>query len=110
MRSTNTRCGVHGACDRIVRITCTPPWSTWRPRPWWNLARKQREITRVSGAPAQTGDTEKRACNRRTREDNSNKYSTVIHIRMDNNREYCISIHLRIDNNREYSGLDTSQD
>ena len=67
-----------------------------------NLKRKHREIKHVSGAPTQTGDTEKRACNRRTREGNTNKYSTVIHIRMDHHREYCTSTQFRMDNNREY--------
>ena len=63
---------------------------------------KTLEMTRVSGVPTQTGDREKSACNRRTREDNTNKCSIVVHIRMNHNREYCISIHLRIDNNHDY--------
>ena len=47
-----------------------------------NLERKLRETTCLSGAPTQTGDTEKRACNRRTtREDTTEKYSIVTHIR-----------------------------
>ena len=66
------------------------------------LERQLRETTCLSGAPTQTRDTEKRACNRRTtREETTNKHSIVIHIKINDNREYCISIHFRMYKNHE---------
>ena len=93
------RCSTHGTgclpIDMLFQLTrfCIGHSTTV------NLERKLRETTCVSGTPTQTRDTEKRACNRRTtREDTTDKYSIVIHIRIDDNREYCISIHFRMYN------------
>ena len=64
--------------------------------------RKCQQSCQSTGAPTKTGETEKRAYNRRTMEDNTYIHSIVIHIRMDNIREYCVSVQFRIDNNREH--------